>query len=499
MSVVQKDDKPEKLRIWLDPSYLNQAIVIPKYHIPRTEDLIAQLAGKSKFSVFDMTKGFWQMELDPESSLLTTFQTPFGRYRFLRMCFGICSAPEIFMRKIVELFGDIKGVFPYFDDLIIAGVDDHDHDRIFNEVLARADEHNIRFNRDKMQYKQNTVKFLGLLISSDSVQIDEERCAAIRGMPTPQNRKELLRFLGMIKYVANFIPNLSTNTESLRVLTRANVQFNWGDGHQKEFDALKNALAAAPVLRIFDPVLPITVQTDASKTGLGACLLQNDQPVAYASRALTATEIAYAPIEKELLGVVYALEKFHLSVYGAEVNVITDHRPLVGIMKKPFAEISTRLQRLRLRLLKYRFAIHYTPGREMYLADTLSRAYINDEEVAEHEYTTYTVHACNTLIMSQSRVRQWQEEVEADVELKRLKSLINGSWPSDRRLTPTLRKFKTIQHRLSYDSGILYFDNRLIVPQAMKNEVLQLIHVGHLGPQRNLEVARRSFYWPGIT
>ena len=162
----------------------------------------------------------------------------------------------------------------------------------------------------------------------------------------------------------SFIPNLSAETEALRGLTKLHVEFEWTRKHQTEYDAIKQMLSSPPVLKIFDGSKPIVVQTDALKSGIGACLLQEKKPVAYASRALTPIETMYVPIEKELLAIVFGLERFHTYVYGATVTVVTDHRPLVTIANKPFARVSARLQRLKLRLLKYRFAITYLPGRE---------------------------------------------------------------------------------------------------------------------------------------
>ena len=272
--VVEKEANSLSIRICLDPSFLNQAIIIPKYQIPKTEELLARLAGKRVFSVIHMSKGFWQMVLDERSLYLTTFQTPFGRYRFLRMCFGICSAPEIFMLKIVQMFGDIEGVVPYFDDLIICAATEVEHDRIMHKVLVRAKGYNVRFNPQKLQFKQKKVKFLGVIVTENEIQIDPERCAAMVDMPRPINKKELLRFLGMVKYVSSFIPNLSAETEALRGLTKLHVEFEWTRKHQTEYDAIKQMLSSPPVLKIFDGSKPIVVQTNASKSGIGACLLQ---------------------------------------------------------------------------------------------------------------------------------------------------------------------------------------------------------------------------------
>ena len=128
------------------------------------------------------------------------------------------------------------------------------------------------------------------------------------------------------------------------------------------------------MLKFFDPKCPTTVQCDASGTGLVAVLLQREQPIAYASRALTTTEQGYSQIEKELLAVVFAMERFDQYVYGRSVEVRSDHQPLQTISSKALHFAPKRLQRMLLRLQRYDYIIRYQPGKEMHVSDTLSRA-----------------------------------------------------------------------------------------------------------------------------
>ena len=139
--------------VCLDLKDLNKAVKREHYRIPTSEDMASRLSGKCVFSILDKKDGFWKMKLDDESSLLCTFNTPFGRYRFHRCPFGICSAPEIFQKKNDQLFGDIDGVEVFFDDLIIAAKDIADHDRILEQVLQRARKNNVKFNINKFQFR----------------------------------------------------------------------------------------------------------------------------------------------------------------------------------------------------------------------------------------------------------------------------------------------------------------------------------------------------------
>ena len=216
------------------------------------------------------------------------------------------------MKKMTEIFGDIDGVHIVFDDIIIAAVDETEHDHILRLLFTRARQHNVRFNRHKVQFKVHQVKYLGNLISADGLKIDVEKVRAITEMPVPDDKKALLRFLGLIAYVSKFIPNCSALTEPLRQLNKSGVTWNWSQTQQQAFDKLKRVVSSAPVLRFFDPSNPeVTIQTDASSTGLGSCLLQDGQPIAFASRAFTEAETRYSQIEKELMAILYATSKFN--------------------------------------------------------------------------------------------------------------------------------------------------------------------------------------------
>jgi len=400
LGIIKKQDQPTEwvnsllvekkdgsLRLCLDPRDLNKAIKREHYRIPTCEDVIAKLSGKSVFTVIDMKDGFWQIKLDESSSRLCTFNSPFGRYSMKRMPFGIRSAPEIFQKRSNELFGDIPGVSIVFDDLIIAATDDSEHDQILKQVLNRAQQNGVKFNRKKIQYKVEQVKYLGHILSSSGVRPDEVKVRAILDMPSPANQKELQRFLGMVTYLSKFIPNFSSHTDILRQILKKDIAWHWTDQHENALQVIKKLISEAATLKYYDPSKVLMIQTDASSTGLGSCLLQDGQPIAYASKSLTVAERNYAQIEKELLAIVFACEKFSHYVYGRKTIVQSDHKPLEAIFRKPICDTSPRLQRMLLRLLKFQLTIEYLPGSKMLIADALSRAYISGYEETSDELT----------------------------------------------------------------------------------------------------------------
>ena len=178
----------------------------------------------------------------------------------------------------------------------------------------------------------------------------------------------------------------------MRDLLKKESVFTWDQSYDKAFNELKSILAKAPVLKYFSQEKKSVLQCDASKDGLGTCLMQNGHPIAYASRALTPTEFHYAQIEKELLSVVFGVKKFSEFLYGRHFVVETDHKPLESIVRKSLLRSPKGLQRMLLRLHKYDLEVVYKRGVEMYMADMLSRAYLKNKTTPKHEVQDVIEH-----------------------------------------------------------------------------------------------------------
>ena len=336
--------KPNKLRICIDPKDLNRAIKRSYYPMPTTEEVATKLSKAKVFTVLNPKSGFWQIKLDEESSMLTTFNTPFRRFHWLRMPFGICSAPKEFQRRM-------KGTAIIADDLLVFGEGDDiesttkDHDENLKNALQRARERNLKLNKEKVKLRMTEVPYIGHLLTSEGIKPDPKKVDAVQEIPQPTDVPSVKRFLGMVKYLSKFLPNLSTITEPLRQL-EASVEWHWDDNQQKAFDEVKTLITCHPVLQYYDVTKEVTLQCDASQSEVGAALLQEGYPVALTSRALTPTERNYAQIEKELLAIVHACDRFDQYVFGREITVETDHKPLGVILKKPLLGAPKRLQKM---------------------------------------------------------------------------------------------------------------------------------------------------------
>ncbi len=197
-------------------------------------------------------------------------------------------------------------------------------------------------------------------------------------MPRPTDVKGVQRLLGMVNYLSKFCRHLSDHCELLRQLTHKDSLWDWSEVHEQAFQNIKDTITKVPLLRYYSLKEQVVLQCDASETGLRATLLQGGEPVAFGSRALSLTERGNAQIEKECLAIVCGMERFHQYTYERKVIVQSDHKPLENIVRKPLLHAPKRLQRMLMRLQKYDFDITYVPGKEMLLADALSRAYLED-------------------------------------------------------------------------------------------------------------------------
>lgn len=496
-------EKPDgKLRLCLDPQPLNQAIKRSHFQLPTLDEIAANLSGARFFSHLDASKGFYMIVLDEASSKLCTFATPFGRFRFLRLPFGINSASEVFHNTMYKTFS-MEGVEVYVDDLLVYGRTRAEHDERLREVLRRAAAAGVRFNRDKCHLAATQVRFLGHIFDENGMRPDPDRVQAIRDLKTPETKKELERFMGMVNYLARFIDNYAERVEPLRGLLKHNIEFQWSESHERVFNKIKQCIAEAPTLRYYSPNSPVVVSVDSSARGLGACLLQEGRPIAFAARTLTPTESRWAQIEKEMLAIVFGCEKFHQFIYGhRQVTVESDHKPLETIFKKPLNDTPVRLQRMLLRLQRYTIHIKYVPGRLMFIADTLSRAPTElgrdsdiHKQIQVHVNTLY-----ENLNFSNDKLSVIKDKTDNDVALNAVKNYYECGWPDNKSLVKSEAKpFWSIKNEIHVIKGILFRNDRVIIPENMKSEMLHKIHEGHLGIEKCKRRARDVMWWHGMS
>ena len=424
--LVESKDKSGnlKLTICLDPTNLNKAIIREPYHFKTLEDIAHLIAGACTMSVLDCCKGYWHQQLDEQSSFLTTFNTEFGRYRCAVMPFGATVAGDVFQCKLDECFGHIPNVIVIADDIMTVGEkpDHKDHDQAHKSLLETARHCNVRLNYEKLQYKQSEVEFFGETYTVDGHKPIKGKVQAIVDMPTPSCKKEVQYFIGMINYLSKLSTRLSELALPIRELVKEKVAFNWGPEHQAAFKLVKKEMAVAPILVYYDPKKTTVLQTDASINGLGTCLLQDEKPVYFASKALTEAQRGYIAIELESLAVAWAMEKFHHFLYGNQFLLETDQNPLETILSRSLNQATPRLQRILIRTFPYNFTVHYLPGLKIQLAECLSRVGGLQDSIKLPKLSVYQI--TSQLNARSDSLQQLHEATQADDTLVILKYTI---------------------------------------------------------------------------
>lgn len=514
MGVIEKVEKPTewcsgmvvapksngKVRLCVDLTQLNKSVRRESFPLPRLEDTLASLEGSKYFSKMDANSGFWQIKLDEESKEYTTFITPFGRYQYCKMPFGISAAPEFFQRQMNKILGDSKGVVCMMDDILVTGSTKEEHDLRLEEVLAKIERSGMTLNKDKCEFAVQEVKFLGHILNKHGIRVDPEKERAIKEMPAPTDISGLKRFLAMVNYLSRFSPILSEIEVPLRELERRKNDWLWTDRQQDSFEKVKEVITQAPILALFDYSRNHRVTADASAHSLGAALLQESpdgswQPVAYASRKLTETERRYGQIEKEALAITWACEKFDFYLVGRIFEIETDHKPLVPLLgSKDLCDLPLRVQRFKMRLMRYQYSIFHTPGSGMFIADLLSRPPTVRDVVKIQRVEMHAERYVNAIKdVDLELIKRYGLEDKDYADILRG---IDGDWP--RVMTAEVKRVRSNADSLSIVDGMIMMNSRLYVPMKMREEMLRKLHSGHQGIVKTVRRSRDAVWWPSL-
>lgn len=507
-SMVITKRKNNKLRVCIDPRYLNKFIIKQHKQLPTIDDIVDNLSGSKFFTKLDCNSGFWTVMLDHDSSKLCTFSTPYGNYRYKRLPFGLCISTEAFQERMEDAFKDIQGIKFYVDDLIIYAKTTEEHNSILLEVLKRAKIHNVKFNKEKSEFLKTEIKFLGLIVNGTGIKPDPEKVKAITDIKNIKDKKDLERFLGVTNYLSKFIPNYSTKTAPLRELLKKDCLFQWDQPQENAFNCLKNDLVNSPVLQIYNVNKNIIMSVDCSSEGVGACLLQDGNPIAYASKALTDCQKEYAQVEREMYAIVFGCNKFHKYILGKKVIVESDHSALETLFKRPLCKVPTRLQRMMLKIQGYDMVVKYVPGKKMYISDFLSRSYLplshcTYENALDNELNSEIIcHISVTLdylpISNEKRELIKVKTLE-DPVLCKLKEYVQNGWPNYKSdIDSSVSSFWNFRHELSIIEDLIFKNQLLLIPESLQNLMLKIIHQGHFGYGTCWRRAKTILFWPGL-
>ncbi|KAK3508037.1 hypothetical protein QTP70_011080 [Hemibagrus guttatus] len=372
------------LRPCIDYRTLNKITVKFRYPLPLVPAALERLRGATVFTKLDLRSAYNLIRIRKGDEWKTAFVTPTGHYEYRVMPYGLANAPSVFQDFMHEVLRDFlhKFVVVYIDDILIYSRSMADHQRHVAEVLHRLRDHNLFLKAEKCLFHQPTVQFLGYVIDRSGVRMDEKKVTAVRDWPTPTTVKELQRFLGFANFYRRFIRGYSSVTSPLTNLLRNKPKtLVWTPAATHAFQTLKQAFTTAPLLVHPDPELPFIVEVDASTTGVGAVLSQQQgntrklHPCAFFSRKLNPAEVNYDIGNRELLAVKLALEEWRHWLEGAKhpFTVLTDHKNLEYL--RAAKRLNPRQARWALFFTRFKFAISYRPGSKNVKADALSRIY----------------------------------------------------------------------------------------------------------------------------
>ena len=486
---------------------LNKVCKLDCYPIPRIDDLYANLAGGKTFTTLDLSNAYLQMPLARESKPLTTINTHLGLFQYNRLCFGIASAPAMFQRVIDNLLKGIKHVCGYLDDILITGASQGEHHNNLSLVLKRLEDAGIRVKEKKCHFMKDEVEYLGYLINKDGLRPVPRNMEAIKEAQVPQNITQLRAFLGMLNYYSKFLKNMSDLLGPLHMLLRKNSRWNWTKECQQAFVESKRRLLNADLLVHFDAGKKIILTCDASQYGIGAVMSHimedgTERPISFVSRTLAPAERNYSQIEKEALGVIFAVKKFHRYLFGHKFIIANDHQPLrqlFGGEKELPTMVSGRVKRWALILSTYEYEFLYLPGSEIPHADAMSRLPIKatGEDNREIPIPSEIIFMLKEMAGSVG-IKETQMATKNDEELQRIWRYIERGWPEKEPVPTQLKSYFRRKEELAIESGLIMWGPRVVVPLEMQKGILTILHEGHPGISRMKGLARSYYWWPSL-
>jgi hypothetical protein len=491
--------KDESLRMCVDYRPLNEVTIKNKYPLPRIDVLFDQLVGAKVFSKIDLRSGYHQIKICASDIPKTAFSTRYGLYEFLVMSFGLTNEKPYFMYLMNLVFMPEldKFVVVFIDDILVYSKNEDEHTEHLHIVLQRLRDHRLYAKLSKCEFWLREIKLLGHTISQDGISIDPEKVQEVMDWKPPTTVRQIQSFLGLAGYYQRFIPDYSRIAKPMTELLKKGVKYDWSQKCEDAFHTLRQHLTTAPVLAQPDNTKPFEVYCDASGTGLGCVLVQDNRVIAYASRALRPHEQNYPTHDLELAAVVHALKIWRHYFMGAHCNIYTDQS-----LKYIFTQADLNMRQRRwLELMKdYDLEVHYHPGKANVVADALSRKAQCNCMSMDAKVTNLCDELCklNLEVVSSGALNYISVEPTLQEQIVRAQIEDKGVQVIKEMIKQKAEKYKCFWQD---SKGILWFGDRLVVPKdpELRKKILDEAHLSkfsmHPGSNKMYHDLRSLYWW----
>ena len=370
--VVPKGDGGKCLVI--DYRALNKVTRKFVWPMPKVEDIFSQLNSAKYFSTLDLRAGYHHIGLTTDLIPKTAFTSPFGKYEYIKVPFGLTQALAYFQELMTEVLKDLPFAMAYLDDIIIYSSTPEEHLEHIKTVFEKLCHAKLSMKLSKCHFFAKKIQYLGHNLGIEGIKPVPDKTEAIRAMHPPVNPKQVRAFLGLVGCYRKFMKNFAKIAKPLTMLTRMDVKFKWKETHHDAFMKLKEAIIQAPILRYPDMTKPYIVYTDASDDACGAQLSQIHNgtkfPVAFLLHTFTDTQQRWSTPEQEAYGIYFAIKKWNYYLQGADIIVKNDHKPLAWFLNGK--NKNTKINRWGLELAFYNITFEWISGARNKAADCLS-------------------------------------------------------------------------------------------------------------------------------
>ena len=485
-------------RMCVDFRQLNSQTDMDAYPLPRIQDVLDRLSGSTTFSLIDLKAGFHQIPMDPDSVKYTAFCTHAGLFEYLRMPFGLKTAPGVFQRAMNDALHPLLGqcVMPYLDDVCVYSPNSEQHEADVRNVLTLLARKGFTAKASKCRFHLNKIDLLGFSVDKEGVRPQPEKVRVICEMTAPTDVSSLRRFLGMVGYHRTMIPSYSEYSSVLTDLTKKKVTWTWESCHQAAFEYLRDVMASDTIVQCYpDLNQPFEVYTDASNVALGAILVQRDQhghprPIQYVSSTLNTTQRRWPAIEKEAYAIVYALKTLRPYLYGAVFQIFTDHKSLKAMF---VGEVhNTKVQRWAMFISEHGAPINFIKGEYNLKADFLSRL---DRPLEVEERWTPMADIAAIDVQDDYYIQRLRVDgLVVDRFLADQQSELPG-WENDDEMISARGVLCTTRSPRDNESY-----PRIWVPTDHRLPLIESYHqsTGHGGANMMQKLIQKDYKWPGM-